>query len=148
MLRAYLEHPLARASTYGTEVEFNLRLEAVRVKGVVDRVCRYDDRTTLVDYKTNARLDARLRSAYAEQLRLYGLAADRGLLPGGAGPRLILFDLRHAEAIEVQPDPEAAEAWVARAAARIEGGDFALGPEHRDRPCFLCAYRPICPDRR
>jgi DNA helicase II / ATP-dependent DNA helicase PcrA len=148
MLRAYLEHPLARASTYGAEVEFNLRLEGVRVKGVVDRVCRYDDRTTLVDYKTNARLDARLRAAYAEQLRLYGLAADRGLLPGGAGPRLILFDLRHAEALEVQPDPEAAEAWVARAAARIEGGDFALGPEHRDRPCFLCAYRPICPDRR
>jgi ATP-dependent exoDNAse (exonuclease V) beta subunit len=148
MLRAYLEHPLARASTYGSEVEFNLRLGDVLVNGVVDRVCTYEGRTTLVDYKTNARLDSRLREAYARQLRLYGLAADRGLLPGGGGPRLILFDLRHAEAIEVQPDPEAAEAWVADAAARIRDGDFTLGPEHRDRPCFLCAYRPICPDRR
>jgi RecB family exonuclease len=148
MLRAYLEHPLARAATYGTEMEFNLRLGEVRVKGVVDRVCEYEGRTTLVDYKTNARLDARLRETYAHQLRLYGLAADRDLLPGGGGARLILFDLRHAEAIEVPPDPEAAEAWVAQAAARIRDQDFTLRPEHRNRPCFLCAYRPLCPDRR
>jgi len=148
MLRAYLEHPLSRAVTYGTEMEFNLRLGQARVKGVVDRVCRYEARPTLVDYKTNARLDARLREAYAHQLRLYGLAADRGLLPGGEGARLILFDLRHSEAIEVAPDPEAAEAWVGQAASRIRDGDFALRPEHRNRPCFLCAYRPLCPDSR
>jgi DNA helicase-2/ATP-dependent DNA helicase PcrA len=148
MLRAYLDHPLARAATYGTELEFNLRLGQARVKGVVDRACQYEERPTLVDYKTNARLDARLREAYTHQLRLYGLAADRGLLPGGAGARLILFDLRHAEAIEVPPDAVAAEAWVTQAAARIQDGDFALRPEHRNRPCFLCAYRPLCPDSR
>ncbi|MBO0687742.1 MAG: PD-(D/E)XK nuclease family protein, partial [Candidatus Dormibacteraeota bacterium] len=148
ILRAYREHPLAEAETLGAEVEFNLRLGEVRVKGIVDRVCRYQGRTTLVDYKTNARLDARLRRTYGRQLQLYGLAADRGLLPGGSQPRLLLFDLRHTEPIEVQPDPPAAEVWVTEAAERIRAEDFRLGPEHRDRPCFLCAYRPMCPDSR
>ncbi len=149
LLRTYLGHPLAGAATLGAEVEFNLRLgDSVRVKGIVDRVCELDGRTTLVDYKTNARLDRRLREAYGSQLQLYGLAAERGLLPGGAEPGLVLFDLRQGEAIEVAPDPGAAEARVLDAAARIAAGDFALRPEHRDRPCFLCAYRTLCPERR
>ncbi|MDQ6744295.1 MAG: ATP-dependent helicase [Candidatus Dormibacteraeota bacterium] len=148
MLRAYLDHPLARARTLGCELEFNLRLGEVGVKGVVDRVCELDGSTVLVDYKTNARLDPRLRRAYATQLRLYELAAERGLVPGGPAPRLILFDMRRSEAIEVNPDPAAAEAEVIEAARRIGAGDFALRAEHSDRPCHLCAYRPLCPDRR
>jgi DNA helicase-2/ATP-dependent DNA helicase PcrA len=148
MLRAYLSHPLASVPSLGTELEFNLRLGEVRVKGLVDRVCVYEGATALVDYKTNARLDDSLRSAYSTQLRLYGLAARSGLLPGGPEPRLILFDLRRCEAIEVQPDPEMVEQQVVEAAARIAAGNFDLGPEHSQRPCHLCAFRPICPDRR
>jgi RecB family exonuclease len=148
MLRAYLQHPVAAAPTLGCEMEFNLRLHGLRVKGVVDRVCELDGAVTLVDYKTNARLDQRLRHAYETQLRLYGLAAERGLLPGGAGPRLLLFDLRRGEASEVEPDAAEAEVWVEASAGRIQAGDFSLGPEHSDRPCQLCAYRPLCADRR
>jgi RecB family exonuclease len=148
MLRAYLQHPLASAPTLGCELEFNLRLGKVRVKGVVDRVCELDGAVTLVDYKTNAHLDERLRRVYAAQLRLYGLAAEKGVLPGGSRPRLILFDLRRGEAAEVEPDSAQAEAWVGEAGGRIAAGDFRLRPEHADRPCFLCAYRPLCPDRR
>ena len=150
MLEAYLSHPLAHAATLGSEVEFNLKLEeAIRLKGYVDRVCKVDGGAVLVDYKTNARLDQRLQEVYSTQLRLYGLAAQRGLLPGGdERPRLVLFDLRHGDAIEVEPDVAGAEARVLKAARRIVDGDFQLGPEHRDRPCFLCAYRPICPSRR
>jgi len=149
LLRRYLEQPLASARTLGAEVEFNLRLAGdVRVKGLVDRVCELDGRTVLVDYKTNARLDERLRETYSAQLRLYGLAARRGLLPGGPEPDLVLFDLRRGEAIEVTPDPEGAEARVVEAAAKIAAGDFSLGPEHRNRPCFLCNYKPLCRDRR
>jgi hypothetical protein len=153
MLQAYLAHPLARAATLGCEVEFNLRLQEPGVgdlllKGYVDRVCELEGETALVDYKTNARLDERLRETYGTQLRLYGLAAARGLLPGGPDPRLLLFDLREGEATEVSPDAEGAEARAAEAACRISAGDFSLRPEHRDRPCFLCAYRPICRDRR
>jgi DNA helicase II / ATP-dependent DNA helicase PcrA len=150
MLRAYLAHPLAHARTLGTEVEFNLRLgDSVRLKGFVDRVCELDGTSTLVDYKTNARLDERLKEAYATQLRVYGLAARRGLLPGGSEqPRLVLFDLRQGEAVDIAPDAAGAEARVLDGARRISDGDFQLGPEHRNRPCFLCAYRPLCPSRR
>jgi RecB family exonuclease len=148
MLRAYLGHPLAAAPSLGTELEFNLRWRGIRVKGLVDRVCHYEGATALVDYKTNAQLDSSVVSAYSTQLRLYGLAAAAGLLPGGPQPRLILFDLRRGEALEVAPDPDAVESVLATAAARISAGDFSLGPEHTERPCRLCAYRPICPDRR
>ncbi|HZV50476.1 MAG TPA: ATP-dependent DNA helicase [Candidatus Dormibacteraeota bacterium] len=152
MLAAYLAHPLAHAPTSGTEVEFSLRLEdGIRLSGAVDRVCRVDGATTLVDYKTNARLDDRLRAVYAGQLRIYGLAAGRGLVrgaPAGADLRLVLFDLRRGEAIEVRPDPAGAEARVREVARRVAAGDFRLGPEHDDRPCGLCAYRPLCTERR
>ena len=130
------------------EVEFNLRLGEVRLKGIVDRVCRLDGETALVDYKTNARLDARLKEVYALQLRLYGLAAREGLLPGGRDPRLFLFDLRRGEAMEVMPDPEGARERVLEAAGAIAAGRFELGPEHADRPCKLCAYRAVCAQRR
>jgi hypothetical protein len=33
-------------------------------------------------------------------------------------------------------------------AARIKARNFALGPEHAQRPCAMCVYRPICADAR
>jgi RecB family exonuclease len=130
------------------EVEFNLRIGGTRVRGIVDRICSLDGRTVLVDYKTNATLDAAIIEAYTTQLRLYALAAGRGLLPGGADPRLVLFDLRRGREIEVTADDVAVEARVAAVSGRIARGDFALAPENAQRPCAMCAYRPICPDRR
>jgi DNA helicase-2/ATP-dependent DNA helicase PcrA len=148
MLERYLAHPLAAATTLGVELEFNLRLGRTRVRGFVDRVCEVDGRTVLVDYKTNATLDERLIEAYSMQLRIYGLAARRGLLPGGANPRLVLFDIRRGRLIEVTPDDAAVEAKIAAATSKILAGDFALGPEHSERPCTLCAFKPICVDAR
>jgi hypothetical protein len=46
----------------------------------------------------------------------------------------------------VTPDDAGVEAQVRAAAAKIAAGDFRLGPEHAQRPCHLCAFRPICPD--
>jgi ATP-dependent DNA helicase UvrD/PcrA len=148
MLERYLAHPLAAATTLGVELEFNLRLGRTRVRGFVDRVCEVDGRTVLVDYKTNATLDERLIEAYSMQLRIYGLAARRGLLPGGANPRLVLFDIRRGRLIEVTPDDAAVEAKIAAATSKILAGDFALGQEHSERPCTLCAFKPICADAR
>jgi RecB family exonuclease len=147
MLRRYLSHPLAGATTLGVEYEFNLQLPTARVRGIVDRLCELDGGAVLVDYKTNHRLDERLRQAYFTQLRLYGAAAEKGLLPA-RDPRLVLFDLRRGEAIEVPPDAAAVTARVEAVAARISAGDYSLGPEHANRPCALCAYRPICKDAR
>ncbi|HEY5676686.1 MAG TPA: ATP-dependent DNA helicase, partial [Myxococcales bacterium] len=140
MLARYARHPLAAAATLGTEVEFTLRFDGVRVRGAVDRVAELDGETVLVDYKTNRTLDARLRDAYGTQLRIYALAAAAGLLPGGAAPKLLLFHLPTGEGIEVGPDPESARARVLAAAAAIRSGDFSLRPEHAARPCFLCSY--------
>jgi RecB family exonuclease len=148
MLTAYLAHPLAAAKTLGVEVGFNLRIGPTRVRGIVDRICELDGSTVLVDYKTNATMDASLIEAYTTQLRLYSLAAGRGLLPGGAGPRLVLFDLRRSHAIEVTADDAAVAARVTAVSQRIAQGDFALGPENAQRPCSMCAFRPICADAR
>jgi DNA helicase-2/ATP-dependent DNA helicase PcrA len=148
MLARYVEQPLSKAATLGVEVEFNLTVAGARIRGLVDRVAEVEGRTVLIDYKTNATLDAKLLDAYKLQLRLYGLAARRGLLPGGTLPRLVLFDLRRAVEIEVEPDDAGVESRVGDAVAKITAGDFALGPEHAERPCYLCAYRPICKDAR
>ncbi len=148
MLGSYLAHPLAAARTLGVEVEFNLRLNGTRMRGIVDRICELDGRTVLVDYKTNATMDAALIDAYTTQLRLYALAARRGLLPGGPDPRLVLFDLRRARLIEITGDDAAVEARVSAVSQRISRGDFALGPENAQRPCSMCAYKPICADAR
>jgi hypothetical protein len=148
MLASYVAHPLAAAPTLGIELEFNMRLGRAKVRGFVDRVCVVDGHPTLVDYKTNAALDARLIEAYSMQLRLYALAAKRGLLPGGPEPRLALFDIRRGRMLEVRPDDRAVEARIAAATARILAGDFALGPEHSERPCNLCSFRAICADAR
>ncbi|MFI5282266.1 MAG: ATP-dependent helicase [Candidatus Dormibacterales bacterium] len=148
MLERYLRHPLAAATTLAVEAAFNMSIGGTRVRGVVDRICVQDGRTALVDFKTNAHLDQALMEAYSTQLRLYRLAARRGLVPGGAEPRLVLLELRRGVEHEVAPDDVAVEARVAAAAARIGAGDFRLGPEHSNRPCHLCAYRPICTEAR
>jgi DNA helicase-2/ATP-dependent DNA helicase PcrA len=148
MLTRYLSHPLASARTLAVEAPFNMRVGSTRVRGVVDRICMVEGRAVLVDFKTNATLDAALKAAYATQLRLYGLAAQRGLVPGGPEPALVLFDLRGGTAEEVAPDLAGVEALVVRVAGRIAEGDFRLGPQHAQRPCNLCAYRRICPEAR
>jgi hypothetical protein len=60
----------------------------------------------------------------------------------------VLFDLRRSHAMEIEPDDAAAEALVASVSRRIANGDYALGPENAQRPCSMCAFKPICPDRR
>jgi ATP-dependent DNA helicase UvrD/PcrA len=148
MLARYLEHPLSRARTLAVESGFNMAIGSTRVRGVVDRVCEVDGDSALIDFKTNATLDPVLLEAYSLQLRIYGVAASRGLLPGKRTPRLLLFDLRRGQVHEVTPDAALVEARVGEAASRIATGDFHLGPEHEQRPCNLCAYRPICIDAR
>jgi ATP-dependent exoDNAse (exonuclease V) beta subunit len=148
MLARYLAHPISSTKTLAVEVGFNMKVGDTRVKGLVDRICEIDGRVALVDFKTNATLDATLMDAYSVQLRLYGLAAHRGLLPGGKDPKLILFDMRRGEMHEIEAGDAAVESQVLVASQKIAAGDFRLGPEHANRPCKLCAYRPICPDAR
>ena len=148
MLERYLAHPLSSARTLAVEAGFNMAIAGTRMRGIVDRVCEVDGRVALVDFKTNATLDAPLVEAYTLQLRIYAVAARRGLLAGGPDPRLILFDMRRGIEREITPDDAAVEMHIRVAAQRIAAGDYSLRPEHAQRPCNLCAYRPICSDAR
>lgn len=148
MLERYLTHPLASSRTLAVESSFNMAIGGARVRGVVDRVCEFDGRIVLIDFKTNATLDPELIEVYSLQLRIYGLAARRGLVPGGAEPRLILFDLRRGDLHDVAADDSLVEHRVRAAVQKIAAGDFRLGPEHAQRPCKLCAYKPICGEAR
>ena len=148
MLKRYVELPLSGGRTLAVEAGFNMAIGGTRVRGVVDRVCEIDGRVALIDFKTNATLDRALMDAYSLQLRIYGLAAHRGLLPGGRDPALVLFDMRRGEQHVIEADDGLVEDRVRSASARIAAGDFTLGPEHEQRPCKLCAYRPICTDAR
>jgi hypothetical protein len=148
MMNLYLAHPLSTAPTLGVEVEFNLRLEGVELRGFVDRICELDGRSWLLDYNTSRDAGRVLLNTYSTQLRLYEVAAKEGLLPGGPTPVLSLFRLRTGDAIRVESNPNDARARVGRAVAAIRSGRFELGPEHADRPCFTCSYSPICSQSR
>lgn len=148
MLARYQGHALAEAPTLGTEVEFNLQLDGVRLRGLIDRVAEMDGRLTLVDYKTNQRLEGSLLDAYRTQLQLYGLAAQTVLFPNSDPARLILFDLRLGREMEVEPAAERVQERVEAAGRRIAANDFELRPEHESRPCFACAFKSFCPDAR
>ena len=148
MLARYIALPLSGGRTLAVEAGFKMAVGGTRVRGVVDRICEIEGKVALIDFKTNANLDPALMAAYSLQLRIYGLAAHRGLLPGGREPELILFDLRRGERHRIEPDDALVEDRVRQASARIAAGDFSLGPEHEQRPCKLCAYRPICTDAR
>ena len=148
MLARYIALPLSGGRTLAVEAGFKMAVGGTRVRGVVDRICEIDGKVALIDFKTNANLDPALMAAYSLQLRVYGLAAHRGLLPGGREPELILFDLRRGERHRIEPDDALVEDRVRKASSRIAAGDFSLGPEHEQRPCKLCAYRPICTDAR
>ena len=148
MLARYLQHPLARARTLAVESGSNISVGDTRVRGLVDRICEVDGNVALVDFKTNASLDAALMEAYSLQLRIYGLAARRGVLAGGRDPKLILFDMRRGEQHAIEPNDELVKRRIVEASGRIAADDFRLGPEHAQRPCALCAYRPICRDSR
>ena len=148
MLERYRQHPLAAARTLAVEVGFNMRVGQTRVRGLVDRVCELDGRVALIDFKTNATLDDELLEAYSLQLRIYALAAHRGLLAGGQDVACVLFDMRRGRMHEIEPDDGLVERRILEASSRIAAGDYALGPQHAQRPCKLCAFRSICSDAR
>jgi ATP-dependent helicase/DNAse subunit B len=56
--------------------------------------------------------------------------------------------MRRGRQHDVEPDDSLVERRILEASSRIAAGDFALGPQHAQRPCKLCAFRPICTDAR
>src|SRR5262249_13322973 len=144
----YASHPLAVATTLAVEAGVNKSPRGPRASRGGGSGSLGHCHTGPKDFQTNAALPAAPIKTHTPHLRPYTPAPSRGLLPGGREPRLVLYDLRRGEVREITPDDAAVEEHVRRAAQRIGAGDFALRPEHDQRPCRLCAYRPICPSAR
>ncbi len=80
-VRRSLEHPLmiraARAAACRREVAIAVRLDdGTIVDGVIDLTFREGDSWTVIDFKTDADLDAEARAQYENQVRLYMLAIE------------------------------------------------------------------------
>jgi len=81
-VRRSLEHPLmlraARAAACRREVAIAVRLDdGTIVDGIVDLTFREGDAWTVIDFKTDAELEAEARARYENQVRLYMLAIAR-----------------------------------------------------------------------
>ena|SRR5438094_2630168 len=113
----------------------------------VDRVTSYRSGFAILDFKTVPPHPRQLR-ADEWQLRTYALAAAE-VLDVAPGPiYLFLVDLRRGRQLEVDAGPpalrRAADELLARGRG-IAAGDFEIGEEHLDRPCWSCGFRLTCP---
>ena len=145
----YLAHPLARRATLGVEVEFNLRLGGARVRGSGRpglRGRRPDDRwstTRPTPRSTTSCVEAYSTAAPAVRAGGPARAAARRHV---AAPRAVRHAARRGDRGRAR---RRGGGGPGRGRRREDpAGDFALGPEHAERPCTLCAFRPICTDRR
>jgi DNA helicase-2/ATP-dependent DNA helicase PcrA len=145
MLAGYLEDAgLARAPLH-VELEFQVALGGLALRGVIDRIdapVEPGGAHLVIDYKTGAALPAsRLRRDF--QLALYAVAAKR--LLGTERIELEIAYLRERKRVRFEASDELlqeAERTAAETAAAIESGDFEPRPERRR--CRACAYRLAC----
>ena len=150
-LKAYAEGPWPRCATLFLEQSVRHRLEDDRGFGVdlrlrVDRVVRYRRGIAILDFKTVPPHAFEL-AADEWQLRTYALASPDllGIAPGDV--RLFIIDLRSGQDRPVPSSPghlARARRELLAAAHGIDGGNFGVAG-HRNRPCWACGFRLVCP---
>ncbi len=127
------------------EKAFTLRLGAVWVRGVVDRVDPLEDGSVeIIDYKSG-KPKAKASSEDQLQLRLYALAARDAL--GLTPKRVSFYYLRNNEKLSFEQEPEALEETRRRITELAEGvavSDFAATPSVIK--CRRCDFRDLCPE--
>ncbi len=145
LARTFLEHELgaraARAKRVEREWSFLVAVNDVVVSGQIDLWFVEQDAIVLVDYKTNAEVDA---GAYETQVHLYALALERAT--GLRVREAYLHFLRPNELVRVAADTGAAEFAVAQLAGAQERGEFPLRVAERCRRCAF--YKGMCPAGR
>jgi hypothetical protein len=150
-LSAYAEGPWPRRHTLFLEQPVHHVLEDggfnLELSLRVDRVVRYQRGVAILDFKT---VPPHTFEEVADiwQLRTYALAAPELLGLEATKVALFILDLRDGLEIPVENDLEHLAAareellWCGRG---IATGDFALGSDHEDRPCWDCGFRLECP---
>ena len=151
-LRAYARGPWPRHATIFLEQPVRHHLVApdgfaVDLHLRVDRVARYRRSVAIIDFKTVTPHALELR-ADQWQLRTYALAAPELLGVAPSTVRLFVIDLLSGTEHAVSSDPAAlgmAAGDLLSGARGIATGNFALGQDHDDRPCWSCGFRLTCP---
>ena len=151
-LRAYAGGPWPRHATVFLEQPVRHHLVAPDGFGVelhlrVDRVARYRRSVAIIDFKTVTPHALEMR-ADQWQLRTYALAAPDLLGVAAETVHLFVIDLLSGSEHAVRSDRAALETAAAdllRCARGIAAGQFDLGDDHPDRPCWSCGFRLTCP---
>ena len=150
-LRAYARGPWPRHATIFLEQPVRHRLVApdgfaVDLHLRVDRVARYRRSVAIIDFKTVTPHALEMR-ADRWQLLTYALAAPDLLGVAPSTVHLFVVDLLSGSEHVVLPDRvtlETAAGDLLRGARCIAAGQFDLGQDHDDRPCWSCGFRLTC----
>jgi hypothetical protein len=148
LVTAFWESPLAGVPGLASgqrEVPFFFLQGDVTVHGVMDLLCREENRWRIVDYKSNSlgsRAPAEVAESYRMQAAVYCLA---GLKAGAPSVRMeLLFLERPREPVVFeyrQEDRSLLEGLVGEALRAIKGSDFAPKP---GMVCADCAVGDLC----
>ena len=147
------------AQLAGVEQRFRLPLEYdgvhLTVSGVVDRLERLPDgRLRVIDFKTSSAAMPKEKAAQDEQLGVYQLAVDAGVLPGSAagcaGAALVFLKQPLASGLPVERTQAKLggdnAGWLhdrlAQAAAILRDGAYPATP---GEGCGRCAVANSCP---
>lgn len=135
----FLEQPVRHVLEDGAfSLELSLR---------VDRVVRYRRGVAILDFKTVPPHAFEMR-ADTWQLRTYALAAPELVGVDSNKVALFILDLRDDREMPVESGPQqlaAARDELLQCGRGIAAGDFGLGTDHEDRPCWDCGFRLECP---
>jgi len=88
----------------GIELELDVTIDGVRIKGFIDRLATINGRDTISDYKTGKTPNAKYMSDKHFQLLLYFVCLSQGLSLNE--PVLELLYLKDAQVRRVEPTPE------------------------------------------
>jgi ATP-dependent exoDNAse (exonuclease V) beta subunit len=144
--RSELGQRAACARSAGREFDFLAELGGLLVQGSVDLWFEDDKGLVLVDYKSDARLDAARLAAYRKQLQVYAAALAKRFRRWPDEAYLFLLREDRAIPIELRADDVEAASWIAGYRDACSRGEFPT------RPAAHCAWCPFaegaCPELR
>ncbi len=141
----YARHAKTWRKPLAVEIEFDITINNVRVKGFIDRVdIRPDGTLHVIDYKTG-RMWEELKGKVDEQLTLYQIAVEElGMGKVGA------VGLLHVPTLKMDGSKRHGDTLVQKlktkfveTAARITRGEFPYTPS--DKACSYCDFKKLCP---
>ena len=150
LISSYLNSKLANIKPWMTEAEVNLKFNAPSgsffLRGFADRVDNNEEGINIIDFKTRS-FDAKAHQSYADQLALYLIAAQRGIL-GESGclnfPRASIAYVNPGklEVVDLTPDLIDFEKRAIQTVEQIRIDSSWL--PGKDSTCNNCGFAILC----